>query len=265
MNRRLCLVTGASAGIGAAFARLYAAKGHDLVLTARRAERLEALAAELRAGHGVEALVLPADLSRSEAPAELVEAVAAAGRPVDVLVNNAGYGLPGVYARTTWDQQHALLQVLTVAPAELTHRLLPGMIARGYGRILNVASVAGLVPGMPSHTLYGPSKALVVRFSQGLHVETYGTGVHVCALCPGFTWSEFHDVNGSRPKLSRVPAWMWQSSEHVAQAGYAAVEANRAVHTPGLHNKALVAMANLLPQGWLLERAAKNADKWRDM
>lgn len=265
MTRRLCLVTGASAGIGAAFARIYASHGFDIALTARRADRLEQLSDEIRLRFGVETLVLPADLSRPEAPAALVAEIEAHGRQVDVLVNNAGYGLPGAYAHTSWSDQTAFLQVLLTSVCELTHRLLPGMIERGYGRVVNVASLAGLVPGMPSHTLYGPTKAFLVRFSQALHVETLGSGVHVSALCPGFTYSEFHDVNGTRAEAARLPAWLWLGADEVAAAGYEAAEANRPVCVTGAPNKAIAAICKIVPDEWVLAFASRNAGRIRRM
>ena len=265
MTRRLCLVTGASAGIGAAFARIYASHGFDVALTARRADRLEQLSEEIKLRFGVETLVLPADLSRPEAPAALMTEIEAQGRQVDVLVNNAGYGLPGAYAHTSWSDQAAFLQVLLVSVCELTHRLLPGMIERGYGRVVNVASLAGLVPGMPSHTLYGPTKAFLVRFSQALHVETLGSGVHVSALCPGFTYSEFHDVNGTRAEAGRLPAWMWLGADEVAAAGYEAAEANRPVCVTGAPNKAIAAICKIVPDEWVLAFASRNAGRIRRM
>src|ERR1700761_7007761 len=236
MGRRLCLVTGSSAGIGEAFARLYARHGHDLVLTARRAARLEKLAEELRELHDVEVHIVAADLAAPGAVDHILTAIEASGRNVDVLINNAGYGLPGTYAETTWSDQQAFLQVLLVSVCEMTHKLLPGMLSRGYGRIINVASLAGVVPGMPNATLYGPTKAFLVRFSQALNVETLGTGVHVTALCPGFTWSEFHDVNGTRADAGRIPKWMWQDADTVGEDGYRAGEEGRAVRVPGGHH-----------------------------
>jgi len=263
MSRRLCLITGASAGIGAAFARLYAQKGHDLALTARRADRLEALAVELRRDHGVEVLVLPADLSQPGAVDAIMAGIEAAGRTVDVLINNAGYGLPGTYATTRWADQHDFLQVLLVSVCELTHKLLPGMIARGYGRIVNVASLAGLVPGMPNHTLYGATKAFLVRFSQSLHLETLGTGVHVSALCPGYTWSEFHDANGTREQTRAIPKWMWLDAETVVRLGYEAVEANRAVRVTGGINKLIAAICKIVPESLVLGHVANWSKRTR--
>src|SRR6202140_3040661 len=146
-TRRTALITGASAGIGAALARVFASHRFDVVLTGRRADRLSALADELRSVHGIEARAMPADLARSESCAELVGALDSGGVSIDALVNNAGYGVPGFYRETSWETQRDFIQVLVTAPCELTHRLLPGMTRRGYGRILNVASVAGLMPG----------------------------------------------------------------------------------------------------------------------
>ena len=263
MTRRLCLVTGASAGIGAAFARLYARKGHDLALTARRADRLEQLAEELRQAHGVEVLVLPADLAEPGAVDRVIAGIKAAGRTVDVLINNAGYGLPGTYANTRWADQQAFLQVLLTSVCELTHKLLPGMVERGYGRIVNVASLAGLVPGMPSHTLYGATKAFLVRFSQALHLETLGTGVHVTALCPGYTWSEFHDVNGTRAMANTIPPWMWQGAETVVEQGRLAVEANRPVRVTGGINKLIAAICKVTPDSWVLGHVARWSQRTR--
>jgi len=251
MDRRLALVTGASAGIGAAFAQVYASRGWDVALTARRADRLGELAQDIRRRHGVAVLPVAADLADPAAPQAILVRLADQGRAVDALVNNAGYGVPGHYADTAWADQGAFLQVMVTAPCELAHRLVPGMAARGFGRIVNVASLAGLAPGGPGATLYAASKAFLVRFSESLHLETRGKGVHVTALCPGFTYSEFHDVTGSRAQVARaVPRWAWMSSEDVAAAGYDAVEANRAVCVPGAANKAAALLARLLPQSW---------------
>jgi len=248
MARKLALVTGASAGIGAAFARLLAARGFDLALSARRAERLEQLAQELRSGHGVEAFAAPADLARPDGARQVLDRLARAGRPADVLINNAGYGLAGAYAATGWAEQQAFLQVMVIAPCELAHAVLPGMLAQRYGRIVNVASLAGLAPGAAGHTLYGAAKSLLIRFSQSLHLEAKPFGVHVSALCPGFTYSEFHDANGTRARVSAAtPKWAWMDAETVVAAGWRAAEANRAVAVPGLANKAAAALVRLTP------------------
>ena len=266
MSARLALVTGASSGIGAALARVYASHGYDLALTARRLDRLHALADEIRLRYGIDSLVIPADLAAPEAPEQILSGIEANGREVDALVNNAGYGLPGAYAATRWEDQRALLQVLVTAPCELAHKVLPGMLERRFGRIVNVASLAGLMPGARGHTLYGPAKALVMRFSQGLHLETQGTGVHVSALCPGLTYSEFHDVTGTRAQVSdSTPTWMWLGADEVAQAGYEATEANRPICVTGAPNKAIAALAKIIPDEWGMALLSSQSSRFRQV
>jgi short-subunit dehydrogenase len=266
MDRKLALVTGASAGIGAAFARILASHGYDLALTARRIERLDALAEEIRLRYGVGTLTVAADLTEPEAPGDILDHLTAHGRTVDCLVNNAGYGLPGGYADTLWKEQAAFIQVMTTAPCELAHRVLGGMRDRGFGRIVNVASLAGLVPAAAGHTLYAASKAFLVRFSQSLHLEAAPDGVHVSALCPGFTYSEFHDVNGTRELAgSSTPAWLWMGADEVAAAGYEAMEANRAVCVPGAPNKAIAALAKAIPDDWALALMASQGSRFRKL
>jgi short-subunit dehydrogenase len=244
---RTALVTGASAGIGAELARVFAAHGFDLVLTARRAGRLTALAKNLQDRHGVRAHVLPADLAQGEACENLVTALQSRGIAIDALVNNAGYGVSGNYNIVAWNVHRDFLQVLVTAPCELTHRLLPGMIARRYGRILNVASVAGFMPGSANHTLYGGAKAMMIKWSQSLHSEMKGTGVFVTALCPGFTLTEFHDVNGTRAAMRHLPKSMWLAADRVALEGYGAVMRNSPLSVPGIRYKAITAFVRLLP------------------
>jgi len=264
MARRLALVTGASAGIGAAFARIYASHGYDVALTARRADLLEALAGEIRLRFGVEALVIVADLGEPGASDAVLAEIAAHGRVIDALVNNAGYGLPGAYAETEWPDQRVMLQVMLIAVCELTHKVLPGMVERRFGRIVNVASLAGLVPGSAGHTLYAATKSFLVKFSQSLHLENLATGVHVSALCPGFTFSEFHDVNATRSQVSQsVPEWLWLGADEVAATGYEAAEANRPVCVTGAPNKAIAAVAKLLPDDWSLALIASQGARFR--
>jgi short-subunit dehydrogenase len=264
MDRRLALVTGASAGIGAAFARILAGHGYDIALTARRTDRLQALADEIRLRAGVETLTVAADLADPEGPGQILDHLTAHGRTVDLLVNNAGYGLPGAYAETSWRDQAAFIQVMMTAPCELAHRTLPGMLERGFGRIVNVASLAGLIPGAAGHTLYGASKSFLIKFSQSLHLETRDRGVHVSALCPGFTFSEFHDANGTRAMVdASTPAWAWMGADEVAAAGYEAVEANRPVCVPGAPNKAVAAFAKLIPDEWGLALLAGQSQRFR--
>jgi hypothetical protein len=262
VTRRLCLITGASAGIGAAFARVYAAHGWDVALTARRADRLAALADELRLRYGVEALTVPDDLTDPAAPERIMAEIEGQDRAVDALVNNAGYSSTSGFAADPWADHRAFLQVMLLAPTELAHRVLPGMLDRRFGRIVNVASVAGLLPASAGDTLYGPTKSYLIKFSQSLHLETREAGVHVTALCPGYTYSEFHDVNGSRAKVSAAfPEWVWMGADEVAAAGYEAAEANRAVSVPGAPNKAIAAMLKLVPDDWTLQLTARHAGR----
>ena len=264
MARRLALITGASAGIGAAFARIYATHGYDVALTARRADRLEKLAGEISLGSGVEVLTIAADLGQPGAVDDILAGVAAHGREVDAVVNNAGYGHPGTYAATTWEDQQAFLQVMLMSVCEMSHKVLPGMIERRFGRIVNVASLAGLIPGSLGHTLYGATKSFLVKFSQSLHLENLQTGVHVTALCPGFTFSEFHDVNATREQIAgATPSWMWMGADEVAAAGYEAAEANRPVCVTGAPNKAIAAFAKVIPDDWALALMAGQSGKFR--
>ena len=264
MDRKLALVTGASAGIGMALARSFAANGYDLALTARRGDRLDKLADELRLRHGIETLTIVADLAQAGAVDQILQDLTDYGRHVDALVNNAGYGLPGTYSETSWADQAAFLQVMLHAPAELAHKVLPGMIDRRFGRILNVASLAGLIPGSQGHSLYGPTKSFLVKLSQSLHLETLNQGVHVSALCPGFTWSEFHDVNGTRDLVGNsTPDWLWLGADEVAAAGYEAVEANRPICVPGAPNKTIAALAKVIPDSWILAAMTSQGARFR--
>jgi short-subunit dehydrogenase len=247
---RTALVTGASAGIGVALAEVLAERGFDLILTARREDRLHALAGRLASAHGIAVHVVPCDLADPAAPARLVGEIAARGLQVDVLVNNAGYGVPGRYEDSTWAQQAEFLQVLVTAVAELTHRVLPGMIARRWGRVLNVASLAAHVPAAAGHTLYAAAKAFVLKFSEALAAETAGQGVLVTASCPGFTYSEFHDVVGTREQVSTMPRVLWQDARSVAEESYAALMAGRPVVLTDTVNR-LVARAVRFAPDWL--------------
>jgi short-subunit dehydrogenase len=259
---RTILVTGASAGIGAALARTYAANGWDLVLTARRAAPLQALADELAAAYGVTATVIPEDLSDPAAPERLIADIARRGLTVDGLINNAGFSRVTGFLDTDLSAHRAMIQVMLTAPVELSRLVLPGMVERGFGRVLNVASLAGQMPATGGDTLYGPIKSFLIKASQGLYLETLGTGVHVTVLNPGYTLTEFHDVNGSRDQVSRAyPAWMWMDAARVARIGYEACEANRASVTPGVMNNVMAGLARFLPDGLALRMVANHAKR----
>lgn len=245
---RTVLITGASAGIGAEFADVFASNGFNLVITARRADRLQAVADRLRQRYRVRVAVVAADHSRRETPHQLMEQIAALGMTIDALVNNAGYGIPGTYIAASWERHEAMLQVMVTGLAELTHRVLPGMLSRKYGRIINVASLAGLVPAPAGHTLYAASKAFVIKFSEALSHEVRQHGVHVTALCPGFTHTEFHDVTGTREQMNRMPPWMWMDAPTVARQGYDAVMAGQSIYINGRLNRAIEKLVRYVPQ-----------------
>lgn len=263
MTRRTALVTGGSSGIGAAFAEVFAAEGFDVVVTARREERLRAVQARLQQEHGVRVDVIVADLSHRDAPARLCAGIAARGLKIDALVNNAGYGMPGSYLSSTWETHDAFIQVMVTAVAELTHRLLPGMIDRRYGRIVNVASLAGLVPSPAGHTLYAASKAFLIKFSESLGHEVRRFDVHVTAVCPGFTLSEFHDVTGTRASVSRLPGFMWMDANTVARQGYDAVTAGHPLVISGRVNSAIATLARILPQRFIAAAGGRIGRSYR--
>lgn len=262
MKRRM-LITGASAGIGLAFAHEWAAQGWDLVLVARRLDRLESLAATLRERHGCDVVVISADLADPLAPSRLVDTLSDRQLQIDGVINNAGYGVPGGLLSVPWNTHADFLRVLLWAPTELTYRLLPAMQERGFGRVINVASLAGLVPGTAGHTLYGATKSYLIRFSQSLAQEVKSKGVHVCALCPGFTYSEFHDVNGMRPRVSKMPAFMWMDATTVARQAFAAVERGDMVYVNGRFNRLIRTLAKILPERWALKLVGRQSRHFR--
>ncbi|MGH6992671.1 MAG: SDR family NAD(P)-dependent oxidoreductase [Caulobacteraceae bacterium] len=263
MVKKLALITGASAGIGSAFARLYARRGWDVALAARREDRLEALAAEIRAEHACEALVFPGDLSDPATPEALLAGIAKEGRSVAALINNAGYGTFADFAGVSVEEQRRFIQVMIAAPTELVSRVLPAMREARFGRIIEVASLAGILPGSPGTALYGAAKAWLIRFAQSLHLELRGSGVHITALCPGLTRSEFHSVAGMTSLTDRTPGFLWQGAEEVALCGYQAVEAGRVRAVPGAQNKAVTALARLLPETAAMNLLASQVERYR--
>jgi uncharacterized protein len=246
--RRLALVTGASAGLGAAFARAYAARGLDVALVARRAERLQALASELEAKHGIEALVVPGDLSDWEAHGLVIDAVEAAGRHVDVLVNNAGFGIPQSFTSVPWSRQRDFLMTMAVNACGLAYDVLPGMAARRWGRIINVASLAAFSPGVAGNSLYPGVKSLMIKFSQSLDAENRAAGVKVTAVCPGFVKTEFATQAGIQHIMDREQRTFFQTAEAVVEAAIGANERGRVVVVPGWHNKVAATMLRGLPE-----------------
>ncbi|MEM1410797.1 MAG: SDR family oxidoreductase [Pseudomonadota bacterium] len=265
-RRPWALVTGASAGIGKEFARQLAGKGYALVLVARREDRLRELAQTLEQEHGTACHVVAADLSDPAASETIVTALDAAGIEIEFLVNNAGYGVPGKLVAVPLDTHDTFMQVMVNAVIELCWRLMPGMIERERGFIINVASVAGIAPSSAGHTLYGASKAFLIKFSESLAAEGAPHGVHVSALCPGFTYSEFHDVTGTRDQVNQLPSWLWLQAEDVVRDGIDAVtrEKPRVVEVPGGIWKFIVWLSGAAPGfgRWLANR---NAHRFRKM
>ena len=258
-----CLVTGASAGIGAAIAREYAARGWNLALVARREDPMLALAQDLKAKYGTTSHIFTADLFDVNATKDLMARIHKKKIQIDGLVNNAGYGHPGAYIDSPWEEHANFIQLMLTAPCELSRALLPDMKARGFGRVINVASLAGHLPGSNGHTLYAAVKSFLIKFSESLSMEFEGTGVNISALCPGFTYSEFHDVNGTRDGVSKLPDWMWMDADDCAEMAVEACDRGRAVFIPGGANKSIAALAKILPGSTAQNLMAKNSNKIR--
>ncbi len=245
---KTALITGASAGLGMEFARCFAADGHAVVLVARRRDKLETLASELRAKHGVEAHVLVADLSDAAAVPELVRELQAERFEIDYLVNNAGFGTNGAFQDLDPARELELIQVNVSALVALTAALLPGMVARGNGRILNIGSTAGFQPG-PYMATYYASKAFVVSFSEALSYELRATGVTVTVSCPGPLRTEFADIAGlANSRLFRMSV---ASAESVALTAYQTMHRGRLLVVHGFSNKLGVLLVRLSPRSWV--------------
>jgi short-subunit dehydrogenase len=240
-NTRTALITGASSGIGEEFARQLAHQGYNLILVARRQDRLKSLASELRAGNGVRVEVLPADLKDKSGVAQVVACIAGT-EDLALLVNNAGFGLPGRFHKSDIARQVDMIQVHVIAAVQLAQAAAAGMVQRGQGAIINVASLAAFIP-LPGSATYSATKAYLVRFSEALQMELRGTGVRVQALCPGFTYSEFHDtpeMGGFR--RSSLPRMMWMPAGPVVAASLRGLRGRQVVVVPGLVNQ-FVALA----------------------
>ncbi len=247
----VALVTGASSGIGAAFARRLAAEGSDLVVVARRRDRLDALATELEATYGVRVETLVADLTEDGSRAAVEARLADPDRPVDLLVNNAGAGGHGAYASLAVDDVEGMVRLNLLAPVRLTSAALPGMVARGSGGVVNVSSISGEQP-IPFVATYSATKAFLTSLSESVHEEVRDKGVSVTAVLPGFTRSEFHD----RADMGRrIPGPFWITSDEVAGAALAAVARGQAICVPRFSYRLLVALSRHAPRG-LVRRVA---------
>jgi short-subunit dehydrogenase len=259
MTKQTALITGASAGLGREYARLFAKDGHDLVLVARRRERLDELARELVAAHGTTCMVVTADLATPGAGQRIADQVQAAGRTIDFLVNNAGFGRRGPFAQSDVRPQLEMIDVNVRALVELTRLFLPGMLQRRQGRILNIASMAGFVPG-PFMATYYASKAFVLSFTEAMAGELRGTGVTATASCPGPTSTEFGEVAGS--SKSNLFKRHVADAASVARHGYRAMLAGTVVAIPGLQNKLSVQSVRIAPRAAVRAISAKlNSDR----
>jgi uncharacterized protein len=250
------LVTGASSGLGAEFARQLAAEGFDLILVARDAERLAEAKESLEGRHPVAVEVLPADLVTDVGTIAVAERIADAQRPIDILVNNAGSGMYQVFGAGALDAEDRQLDLNVRAVLRLTHAAVRAMSGRNSGRIINVSSIAGFVP-RGSNATYSASKAWVTMFSEGLSVQLRGTGVTVTAVCPGFTRTEFHQR--AKADMSHVPDRMWLDARDVVREGLADAFAGKPVSVPSRQYRRLLHVVRLLPRPLLRRIMAHRA------
>jgi len=232
-HRRTALITGASAGLGTEFAQQLAGQGYNLVLVARRLDKLEALAATLRETHaGLQVECISADLTHPQAPNQILSFLHARDLEVDFLVNNAGSSGPNLLTDEGWQQHRDYLQLMMLSATELCHLLVPGMCNRGFGRVINVASVAARI-ATPGDCHYGPAKSYLVSLSEALGLTVKGQGVHVSALCPGFTHTDFHAEGELAEMKAATPKFVWYSAERVVRDGLRAVEKGKLVCISG--------------------------------
>lgn len=257
MSPETVLVTGASSGIGRELARCFAADGSKLILVARKRDTLNSVAEELRRDYKTHAEVLPADLAGPSAPLRIFEHLETAGTKVDVLVNNAGFGAKGPFARLPLDRQLNMVQVNLTALMHLTRLFLPGMVDRHRGGVVNVASTAAFQPG-PGMAVYYATKAFVLSFSEAVTEELAGTGVTVTALCPGPTATNF--VAAADGKSSRLFDKVAMSAQSVALTGYQAFRRGRAVVITGLVNRALATSTRFVPRA-VVRKIAKRLNQ----
>lgn len=248
-NKKWALITGASAGIGAEFAMQLAAKGWSIVLVARRTDRLNDIGQKIKTTFDVECHSIAVDLSDANANQKIYNNCQSNDIDVSMLINNAGYGVPGDFDHVNWSTHNDMLQVMLNSLVELCHLFYPGMKDNKLGYIINVASLAGLTPPTAGHTLYGAVKSFVIKFSHSLHLEGQDSNVHVTALCPGFTYTEFHDVNGTRSMVNQMSKKMWMSASDVVAQGIEAVETNQAVYINGWRNRLIARLCKYLPEG----------------
>jgi len=259
-SKGLALITGASSGIGAAYARHAAAQGFDVALTARRADRLEALAGDIAERHGVQTIVAPLDLSLPDAPEKLHQTITSAGQAPSVLINNAGYSIPAGFASTSLEDQQRFIQLTVAAPVALAHLCLPAMLEKGWGRIINVSSITAFSCGGKGHTLYPAGKSFLIKFSQSLNAELSEKGVQVTAVAPAMVETEFQQANGTADKLKGAPRRFAQSPEEIVEESWRRNEKGAEIVVPGFLPKIVAAMMRYIPEPLtrtLMRRAAE--------
>jgi len=259
MTESRALITGASAGLGAEFARQLASRGKDLILVARRTEPMEALARDLADEFNVAVDVIQADLSDTEATSMLFAEVSRRGFAVDYLINNAGSAGPDLLDDRDWPAQQKYIELMMTSVAGMCHHFIPPMRERGFGRVLNVASVAGHV-SLAGDTSYGPTKAYLIALSKGLAVTLRGHGVHVLALCPGFTHTDFHQSDELTRMKDSTPAFIWYDADVVIREGLAALEKGKAVHISGRLYRYLTPLLRSRLGAWITARMGVKRD-----
>jgi uncharacterized protein len=249
------LITGASSGLGVEFAQQLAARGYDLILVARREERLEQLALSLQTKHERTITVLPVDLSSMQGINQVISFIAST-TSLELLVNNAGFGLMRRFIKVDAERELALLHVHILAPVMLSRASLPAMVSRNMGGIINVSSMAGIIP--IRSVLYGTSKSFLIQFSEALHEEVRNNNIRIQALCPGFVTTEFHDTpDFSRFQRNRIPGFLWLSPERVVTDSLKAMERHRVVCVPGGFYGFIAALARIGVTSGMVKHAAR--------
>ena len=246
MSNKTAVITGATSGIGTAFAEKFAELGYELVITGRRKDTIEAIAAQMREKYGVNVEVILAELSKKEGIQKVVERIK--GREIEILVNNAGFGVNSLYQVSDLAVMEQLAKVNVLAPMELIHAVLPGMVERGSGTIINISSESVYII-VPKNAVYSGAKAFLKSFTEGLHLDLMDTGVRVMAVCPGLTHTDFHEKMGmNKSRQTDRGQIKWMSPENVVEAALKDLEKGKVICIPGTHTKMLTHMLNLIPR-----------------
>lgn len=262
-EKKFALITGASSGIGQAFARKAASAGFNVAITARRQDRLEALAKEIRDEYGVSVDVFVKDLSVVEAGERLIEEIAAQGHSIDMLINNAGFSIASGFLGVDMARHRAFLELTVNAPVALAHGVLPGMIARGWGRIINISSITAYSSGGKGHTLYPGGKSFLLKMAQSLSAEVKEKGVNVTAVMPGFVATEFQQANGMADKMDAGPTkHLQQTPEEIVEEAWRRNESGVELVVPGLAPKAMACAMQALPESLTRMMTRRAAEKY---